>query len=141
MRRRISIRVPDPNSAREFRHSIANLSWVVFGLVELLAEDARLGPEAAHIAALSQATEALRTLVAPLFEGPPDAHGGPEFSRVGRVVEHPLAQIALAADAWLADPAVQPRVAQSLSAIGNAARDLGSAFRGWIAAHPGDVSE
>jgi len=120
--------VSDPTSMREFRHSIANVSWVVFGLVEILAEDQ---PRSGHMWGLATGSERLRRVVAPIFDEPPETLDDHHVVDAAVAIAEPLALIEASAKGWLAEPALEPAVAQSLTAIVGAARDLRVRFDGW----------
>lgn len=127
----------DPSSLREFRHAIANVTWVVFGMVELLGEDHARGGLAPHMSGLASGSDGLREAVAPIFAVPVEALQDDQVDSAAGAIAAPLAMIDEAARRWLSEPAVEPAVARSLGAIIGATRDLRARFDQWSSSRAG----
>ncbi len=125
--------VPSVISLREFRHSIANVAWVVFGMVDILIDQHR-APELSEphpVFDLARAAAALRLRMAPLFEMQCDGLEALDVRGLGEDLGPLIAGVEEPASAWCAEADVDPHVVRSLAAVLNATADLRRRFTDW----------
>ncbi|MSP56486.1 MAG: hypothetical protein EXR69_12925 [Myxococcales bacterium] len=119
---------PPPRPAlRELRHGLANVAWVVFGMVDILTEmdpQRRSRPAGDPLSQLETDASALKRALAPLFDSDLDDFGVPELSALVQNVRVIAASLESESQKLQTTTLYDPMIRRSVAAVQTASMEL-----------------